>query len=153
MRTTRQVQTTQTQKTRSAQKTRSTRETLPARETRSVRTTDGMRLPAPHVVQAPDGHLPDAQLGGSVTVRVSPEGGVTTGQTYTLLWAGGRGRPVGYTDAVSVGRPAEHVEFEVPPAFVSPHLDQVVPVTYTVEDGEGERSGDTLLLRIGEAEE
>ncbi|MER7518281.1 hypothetical protein [Streptomyces sp. NPDC126499] len=104
------------------------------------------------MAQAPDGHLPDTELGRPVTVRVSPEGGVMIGQTYTLLWAGGRDQPVGYTDAVSVVRPAEYVEFEVPPALVSPHLDQVVPVTYTVEDGEGERTGGTLLLRIGEAE-
>ncbi|MFF5973921.1 hypothetical protein ACFY7C_20560 [Streptomyces sp. NPDC012769] len=110
------------------------------------------RLPAPRVAEAPDGHLTDAELGRPVRVRITPEGGVTSGQTYTLLWAGGRDKPVGYTDTVSVERPAEYVEFEVPPAYVTPHLDQVVPVAYVVEDGEGERTGDTLRLRIGEAD-
>ncbi|MET9956514.1 hypothetical protein ABZ135_33880 [Streptomyces sp. NPDC006339] len=119
----------------------------------ATRTTeDGRGFPAPLVAEAPDGHLSDAELGRPVRVRIAPEGGVVSGETYTLLWAGGRDQPVGYTDAVSVGRPAAYVEFEVPSAYVTPHLDQVVPVSYVVEDGDGERTGDTLRLLIGEAD-
>jgi len=103
-------------------------------------------LPAPEVLEAPDGVLDPADAQEGVTVRVAYEG-MTTGDEIELFLDGGSGfgkHPGNANGQVSIAVPANRI---------APYVGQTVPVHYTVtRNGRVSASG-ILSLVVGEFSE
>ncbi|VVE45749.1 hypothetical protein PPN31114_04403 [Pandoraea pneumonica] len=100
-------------------------------------------LPAPEVLEAPDGVLDPVDAQEGVTVRVAYEG-MTTGDEIELFLDGGSGfgkHPGNANGQVSIAVPANRI---------APYVGQTVPVHYTVtRNGRVSASG-ILSLVVGE---